>query len=308
MAFTLQMTGTPDVPDSIRQEYDTEFMLALAEQGVGSQLATVKRDIGAKNITIDKYDHLGLAVTPLVEDEDVESEKLVTSGVIITPKEFGKVVTTTKLSNLQTGGKVDRAAARLVGINAGRSTNKLSLLTMDASTNRIYSDGAGTATIDAGDIMTSTLMGKVYNKLSRANALGIQGNDYVMVAHDDVIHDIREGSGANSWIDAHKYALPEQLLRNEVGMYKGFRVIRDNLSTIQIDAGVGAVDVYNTYFVGFNALGYGESNGIEMRATGPFDKLGRFINMGWYGVYDYEIVEQDALWVVESSSSVGVNV
>lgn len=308
MAFTTNLTGVAEVDDSIRLEYDTEFRLAYEEQGVAAQFATLKREIGAKSIDLPRYQHLQLATTPLDEKEDVTSEALSDDKVIITPKEYGNVVTTTKLANLQTGGMVDRAAARLVGINAGRSQNKLALLALDASTNVSIVNQTTVGALTASDIMSGTVMGSMFNKLARKNVPGLVGGDYVMIAHDDVIHDIREGSGANSWIDAHKYALPEALLRNEVGMYKGFRVIRDNLSTIAADAGVGAVDVYNSYFLGFNALGMAESMPVEMRATGPFDKLSRFVNMGWHGVFEFKIVEQDALWIVKSASSVGANV
>lgn len=307
MAFTINLSGTAQVDDSIVKEFDAEFRVALAEQGSAAQFASIKKDFEAESISLPKYEQLALATTPLVETDDVDSEAMVDSKVIVTPKEHGKVVTTTKLASLQTKGMADRAAARLVGINAGRTDNRLALLAMDASGNRIFSDDTGTATITAGDVMTGSLMGKAYNKLARANALGVANGDFVMIAHDDVIHDIREGSGANSWIDAHKYALPENLLRNEVGMYKGFRVIRDNLSTISVDAGAGGVDVYSSYMVGFNAFGVGQSHPIEMRATGPYDKLNRFVNLGWYGVLEYKIVEQGALWVIESASSVGDN-
>lgn len=309
MPFTTNLTGVAEVNDSIRLEYDTEFRLAYEEQGVASQFATLKSEIGAKSIDLPRYQHLALATSPLDEKEDVTSEALSDDKVVITPQEYGKVVTTTKLANLQTGGMVDRAAARLVGINAGRSQNKLALLALDAATNKFIVGGGPIGSVAAGNIMSGTVMGTIFNKLARKNVPGLVGGDFVMIAHDDVIHDIREGSGANSWIDAHKYALPEALLRNEVGMYKGFRVIRDNLSTIAVNAGAGStVDVYNTYFMGFNALGMAESMPVEMRATGPFDKLSRFVNMGWHGVFEFKIVEQDAIWVVQSASSVGVNV
>ena len=314
MAFTLNLSTTADVDNSIVSEFDTEFRLAFAEQGVGAQFATLKRDIDAKSISLPKYDHLGLAVTPLTEDEDVTSEKLVDSAVVITPAEYGKVVTTTKLANLQTGGMADRAAARLVGINAGRTRNRLALIALDAGTQIIYGgDATSVATIATTDIMSSSIMGLAFNKLSRESVPGLAGNDYFAIMHDDVIHDIREGSGANSWIDAHKYALPEMLLRNEVGMYKGFRVVRDNLVTIALSAGAteadpaANADVYNSYFMGFNALGEAGSADVEMRATGPFDKLARFINMGWYGCFNFKIVDNQALVVAKTASSVGVN-
>jgi len=310
MAFTIALSGTAQVDDSIREEYDAEFRVAFAEQGSASQLATLKKEIGAKAINLPKYDQLALAITPLTETEDVSSEALVDSKVQIIPEEYGNVVTTTNLASLQTGGMVDRASAKMVGINAGRTQNKLAILAMDAGSQVIY---AGTATsvitVAASDTMDASVMGLAYNALARKNVPGLQGNDYFMLAHDDVIHDIREQSGANSWIDAHKYAMPDALLKNEVGMYKGFRVIRDNLSTISVDAGVGGVvDVYHSYFVGFNALGLAVSQDIGMKATGPFDKLGRFINLGWLGTFNYKIVEQDALVVVKSASSVGANV
>ena len=45
MPFTTNLTGTAQVDDSIREEFDTEFRLAFAEQGVASQFSTLKRDI-----------------------------------------------------------------------------------------------------------------------------------------------------------------------------------------------------------------------------------------------------------------------
>lgn len=306
MPFTVNLSGKNEVDDSIRQEFDAEFRIALYEQGVASQFATLKRDIDAESISLPKYNTLSLATTPLAEKEDVESEAMEDSKVLVTPKEYGNVVTTTKLANLCTGGMADRAAAKIVGINAGQTANKLATLAMDEATQVLRAGGhANNALIEATDVMTAGLMGKAFNKLARKNVVGLAGNDYFMIAHDDVIHDIREQSGANSWIDAHKYALPENLMRNEVGMYKGFRVVRDNLSTITEDAGAGGiVDVYNSYCIGFNALGLAVSQDIGMTATGPFDKLGRFVNMGWYGCIEFKVIEEEAIVKLHSASSV----
>ena len=77
MAFTLNMSGTAEVDDSIREEYDVEFRVAFAEQGSMSQLATLKREIGSRLIHLPKYDQLALATTPLTEKDDVTSEALV---------------------------------------------------------------------------------------------------------------------------------------------------------------------------------------------------------------------------------------
>ena len=134
------------------------------------------------------------------------------------------------------------------------------------------------------------------------------GGEYVLVAHDDVIADLREATAVGSWVDVSKYATPETVLRNEVGMYKGFRVVRNNDATITADAGAGAVDTYNSYVLGANALGLATSKVPGMVATGPFDKLARFVNLGWYGVFSYGIVDTDAVFKIVTASSKGVNV
>lgn len=305
MPFTINLSGTNEVDDSIVEEFDAEFRVALAEQGSASQFASIKKDFEAKSISLPKYEQLVIDTTPLNEYEDVDSEAMVDSAVIVTPAEHGKVVTTTKLASLQTKGMADRASARLVGINAGRTDNKLAIEAMDLSSAVLLPNAGYTDANDIvqSDVMTGSLMGKAYNRLSRKNALGVANGEYVMIAHEDVIFDIREQAGANSWVDAHKYALPEQLLRNEVGMYKGLRVVKDNLSTIEANTQATPVDVYTSYVIGFNAFGVGISHPIEMRATGPFDKLGRFVNLGWYGCMQYKIVEQDALVTIKTASS-----
>jgi N4-gp56 family major capsid protein len=299
--FTQVMTGTAQVDDSIILEFEAQFLLAQAEQGVADQFVSWKKDIGAKSISIPKYDHLALATTPLNEKEDVDSEALSDTDVLFTPAEYGNVVTTTKLANLQTGGKADLAAARLVGINAGRTQNRLALIAADGSSQVIFGDGTTFDTVTQAGIMSPTIMGKAFNLLARKNSVGLVNGDYIMIAHDDVIHDLREGTASGTWQDVHKYALPSEVLRNEVGMYKGFRVIRDNLSTIA--ANVGSVQVYNSYFMGFNALGKAMSQEVMVKLTGPFDKLGRFVNVGWHGVMQYGIVENDALVVARTASS-----
>lgn len=300
--FTQVMTGTAEVDNSIIEEFEAQFLLAQAEQGVADQFVSWRKDIGAKSISIPKYDHLSLATTPLLEKEDVDSEALSDTEILLTPKEFGAAVTTTKLANLQSGGKADLAAARLVGINAGRTQNKLALEAMDLSANVIYGDGTDFDSVTIGGIMSPTLMGKAYNQMARKNSIGVANGDFVMIAHDDVIHDLREGTSAGSWQDVHKYAIPSEILKNEVGMYKGFRVIRDNLSTIGTN--IGGVQVYNSYFMGYNALGKASSQEVMVKLTGPFDKLGRFVNVGWHGVLEYKIIEQDALVVAQTAASV----
>jgi N4-gp56 family major capsid protein len=305
--FTTNMTGTAQVDDSVVQAYAAQFLIAANETQTMDDFATVKEDIGAKSITITKFGLLVPTTTALNEREDVGGSAMSDSGIVITPKEFGDAVTTTALANLQSGGKVDVAAAKLAAIQATQSQSKLACVRLAASSNVVSANAAGVASIVGTDVMTPQFMNIVYNKLARKNVPFIGSNMYVAVMHDDVIHDLRNATGAGSWMDVQKYTNADTILRNEVGSIAGFRIIRNNLNAPVADEGAGAVDNYYSIFLGFNGLGKAVSKQVALRLTGPFDKLARLVNIGWYGVYDYSIVDTDAVFTGVTASSLGVN-
>jgi N4-gp56 family major capsid protein len=229
--------------------------------------------------------------------------------IVITPAEYGNVITTTKLSNLQSGGRTDVGAAALVGRNAGRSQDAIAMLALDAgSGTTITPGGTAVASLVATDVCDAAFMEDAYHELAK-NSIPMIGDQYVMVAHDAVISDLREDAAASGgWTDVNKYGQADRVLKNEVGMYKGFRIIRQNDATLTADAGAGAVDVYNSYFLGFNALGKAVSNPASLTITGPYDKLNRFLNIGWYGAFGYTVVESSAAILGRCAATRGVNV
>ena len=308
MAFTTNLSDTSAVDSSLLTAFDQSFIIAHDQANVMDQFVQYRQDIGAKAIELPKFARIAVATTPLTEADDVTSTALSDSKVTLTPAEYGAVVTTTKLANLQTGGKADLAAAQVVGLNWGQTMDKLAILALDACAggNTYVIGGTAEGSVTSGQVASSVFLNTFYNKLARASIPMINGA-YVAVMHDDVIHDLRAATDAGSWVDVTKYATPEAALVNEVGMYKGFRIVRDNQATFADQTGAGTVDLYNSYFFGFNALGKATSQPGRLVFSGPFDKLGRFVNMGWYEVSKYGIIDQDALWLGKCASSVGAN-
>jgi hypothetical protein len=90
-------------------------------------------------------------------------------------------------------------------------------------------------------------------------------------------------------------------------MLAGFRVIEDAQISINANSGSGNVDSYHCLAMGFNALGKAVSYDPSLVITPSGDKLARFINVGWYGILRYGIVDTDALWIGTTASSVGAN-
>ena len=313
MAFTATMTTSVSLDDSIVQEYEAEFIVQYQQANVVDAVCEYDQQIDAKSIEFPRYSNLTVADTPLTEDSDVTSEAMSDSKVIFTPAEYGNAVTRTQLADLQTGGRASRGAVRLVGKNMAETTNVLGTRALEASTNILYGgDATGAADLAAADVMSPTLLNKIYNKLARANVpTHMATGTYIAFMHDDVIHDLREGSSAGSWEDINKYNNEIPVLQNEVGMFKGFRIIRNNNCLLTADASGPAspqtLDSYKSSFLGYNGLGKAESQMPGIRVTGPFDKLGRFLNIGWYGVFQYKIVETTAVWTALTASSIGDN-
>lgn len=305
-AFTTTMTTTSTVDDSIVLLFEQAFLIANGAENVMDQFATHKVDIGAKSIQLTKYDRLTAATTPLTETDDLASVAITDAPIVLTPAEYGNVVTTTKLASLQSGGKLDLAVPQIVGMNAGLTEDKLAIAALDASTNKYIIGGTAEASVAASQVASRTFFNYFYNKLARASVAKLNG-DYVAVLHDDVIADLRNDVTAGSWIDVNKYSGTVELLKNEVGSYAGFRIVRSNNATYADQTSSGTVDIYNSYFFGFNALGKATSLPVHPTLTGPFDKLGRFVNVGWHGVFQYKIIDQEAIWLGQSASSVGTN-
>jgi N4-gp56 family major capsid protein len=299
------MTGNTELDQSSVLAFAQSFLVSAGQDDVMSQLAQFRQTIGAKSIDMTKFARLAKATTPLGEYDDATRQTMADTQILFTPQEFGTAVTTTKLANLQSGGKVDLAAAQVVGINAGSTLNQLAVNALNASTNVVI-NAASEAALAAGDVMTPQFMNKIYNKLARSNVQKI-GGQYVAVLHDDQIHDLRNATGAGSWMDISKYTDPTTVLMNEVGSISGFRIISNNDVIFADQAGAGTVDAYRALFLGANALGKAESSPLGLRLTGPFDALGRLVNIGWYWVGTYGIVDTDAVYVGMTSSSVGAN-
>lgn len=299
--FYSNITGTSDVNDSLKLAFVTAGIIAYGQDNVTDQFASFKQQIGAVSISLPRYDRMALATTPLAEMEDAVGENLVDSKRVFTPAEYGNVVTKSELASLQTGGTLDMMVPQLVGKNAGQTLDKLAILALEATTNTV-AFGSGTAgALESTDVMSKTAMEKLYNKLARSNVPNI-GGAYVMFAHADVISDLQNDTNPGSWVDVGKYSQPDKIFANEVGMYKGIRVVRDNLTTVDTS---GAFPKYTSTVIGLNALGKAESLPLTFTVTGPFDRLGRFVNVGWKWTGTYGIVEPSAVVKIQTAASFG---
>lgn len=304
--FTVNLTGTVEVDDSAKVTYENDFIAEYEQGNVMDQFVEFAREIGAKSVSMPRYGALTPAETALTEREDVDSEAMSDTEILLTPQEHGNAVTVTELADLQSGGRVSRAAVRQIASNMARTRNVHGIRALEATSNALTVAASEAATV-AGDVITPQQLNKLYNKMSRASVPTVMDGLYVAFLHDDVIHDLRNETGAGSWSDITKRTDGDSTLRNAIGILNGFYIVRNNDCLINADGGNGNVDTYTSSFLGMNGLGLAESMEAQLVMAGPFDKLQRFYNVGWKGCYKYQVIEPTAAWKLISASSIGAN-
>ena len=114
-------------------------------------------------------------------------------------------------------------------------------------------------------VLTPAMVNKAVTILKKNRVPRINGRYYAVI-HPSVAHDLRECEG---WIEAHKYAAPEELFNGEIGELHGVRFIEDVFAPViksQTVTNANGGAVYATYFFGKDSFGIIDPEGgaLEM--------------------------------------------
>ena len=129
--------------------------------------------------------------------------------------------------------------------------------------------------MEASATAQSTLTAEMVNKavtIMKKNRVPRINGKYYAVIHPSVAHDLRE---SEYWIEAHKYARPEELFNGEIGEIHGVRFIENVFAPVLDTVGEGASAVsyenaaggvtYATYFFGKDAFGIIDPEGGNLQ-------------------------------------------
>jgi N4-gp56 family major capsid protein len=312
-------SGAP-LEDVVQTAYSRATELAFQPNLYFAQFAQGKKwdvrrgdPMPGDTVTFTIYDNLSPATTELSDEySDVTRVPMAETQKSIALKEYGNVVTLTNKLRVASFDNIDLAAAKVVGHNMATSIDLIARAAYDAQVGGDYvtyvGGGSTPSSVGSDDIITAELVRKIYNKLERANVPKLDGGFYVAVMHPDVIFDLRNegyGTAANTgtWRAPREYTSPEKIFNGEVGEFEGFRIVSTSNARIQAGAGSGSIDVYTSCFLGYQALAYAEGVRPDIRITGPFDNLGRTLNVGWYALVGFGELRPEALHKLFSASS-----
>ena len=310
-ANTVQTTLLEGLSAEMKTFYDMtlidEAQAALVHDQFGQKRPIPKN--GGKTIEFRKFAALAKATTPLTEGVTPDGKGLTVSTITATVNQYGDYITQSDVLELTSLDNTILEATKLLGRQAGLTLDTIVRNVLQSGTNVTYcpkvANGAETAVTSRANLdntcqLTVKVIQQVVAKLRAQNAPTI-GGKYVAIIHPYVAYDLMRDP---EWIDAHKYAKPDNLYEGEIGEVAGVRFVQTSEAKIY-DGGV-----FGTLIFGEGAYGVTEITGGGLQtivkqkgSAGTADPLDQRSSVGWKAIKTAELLIPQYLVRVESKSA-----
>ena len=258
---------------------------------------------GGKTIEFRKFASLPKATTPLTEGVTPDGKSLNVTAITATVAQYGDYITQSDVLELTSIDNTIVEATKILGRQAGLTLDTVTRNVLQSGTNVTYcpkSSGdevTSRAGLDATCQLTVKVVQQVVAKLKGQNAPTINGK-YVAIIHPYVAYSLMRDP---EWIDAHKYAQPDNLFTGEIGEIAGVRFVETT------EAKVYEGGVFGTLIMGANAYGVTEITGGGLQtiikqkgSAGTADPLDQRSSIGWKAIKTAELLIPNYLVRVES--------
>ena len=295
--------------DGLSAENKTFYDMTLLDEAqaalVHDQFAQ-KRPIpqnGGKTIEFRKFASLPKATTPLTEGVTPDGKSLNVTAITATVAQYGDYITQSDVLELTSIDNTIVEATKILGRQAGLTLDTITRNVLQSGTNVTYcpkSNGDAVTSrtgLDTTCQLTVKVVQQVVAKLKGQNAPTINGK-YVGIIHPYVAYSLMRDP---EWIDAHKYAQPDNLFTGEIGEIAGVRFVETT------EAKVYEGGVFGTLIMGANAYGVTEITGGGLQtiikqkgSAGTADPLDQRSSIGWKAIKTAELLIPNYLVRVES--------
>ena len=302
--------------DGLSAEMKTFYDMTLIDEAQASLVHDQfgqKRPIpknGGKTIEFRKFAALAKATTPLVEGVTPDGKGLTVTTITATVAQYGDFITQSDVLELTSLDNTILEATKLLGRQAGLTLDTIVRNVLQSGTNVTYcpkvaADGTETAVTSRAGLdntcqLTVKVIQQVVAKLRAQNTPTI-GGKYVAIIHPYVAYDLMRDP---EWIDAHKYAKPDNLYEGEIGEVAGVRFVQTS------EAKIYSGGVFGSLIFGEGAYGVTEITGGGLQtivkqkgSAGTADPLDQRSSVGWKAIKTAELLIPQYLVRVESKSA-----
>lgn len=316
--FAAQTTTQSGLSAEMKTFYDMTLIDEASANLVHDQFGQ-KRPIpknGGKTIEFRKFSPLAKATTPLTEGVTPSGNSLTVTNITAAVQQYGDFIVQSDVLELTALDNTILEATKLLGRQAGATLDTVVRNALQAGTNVTYcpklaADGTETAVtsragLDASAQLTVDVVNQVVAKLRAQNAPTINGK-YVAIIHPYVAYDLMRDP---AWVDAHKYAQPENLYEGELGEIGGVRFVQSTEAKVYTGTGCpSGLAVFGSLFFGEGAYGVTEIEGGGLEtivkqkgSAGTADPLNQRSSVGWKALKTAELLIPNYLVRVESCS------
>ena len=312
-ANTVQTTLLADLSAEMKTFYDMtlidEAQASLVHDQFGQKRPIPKN--GGKTIEFRKFAPLAKALTPITEGVTPDGKSLKVTTIEATVSQYGDYITQSDVLELTSLDNTILEATKLLGRQAGATLDTIVRDVLHSGNNVTYcpnrndnhteeSPVTSRDGLDETSELTVKVLQQVVAKLRAQNAPTINGK-YVAIIHPYVAYDLMRDP---EWIDAHKYAKPDNLYEGEIGEVAGIRFVQTS------EAKIYEGGVFGTLVFGDGAYGVTEITGGGLQtivkqkgSAGTADPLDQRSSVGWKAIKTAELLIPQYLVRVESKSA-----
>lgn len=260
-------------------------------------------------VVLQKMVDLTADTTPLDELVDPDGAAMVPpTTVTITLREYGKSVTKTRNLKNFSYTDVDPAIANVVAQHQIDTLEAVVMNVLKSGTNVIYSGSTATstATVTAAATLSTANIARAVSKLRANKAKGKRGSDFWVGIHPEASYDLMLEAGSAGWLVPNAYGSDQsKIWAGEVGRYKGGFFV-ESPRLYSANDGALSAKVYRTIVAGAEAIAEAVGEEPHTEIGNMTDSLNRFRKIGWYGVLGHAVYRNEALYRIESGSSIAV--
>ena len=261
---------------------------------------------GGKRIEFRKFASLPKALTPLTEGVTPDGKKLSVSAIEAEVAQYGDYIVQSDVLELTSIDNTIVEATKILGNQAGLTLDTITRNVLQGGTNVFYCPHShGTAVTSRSDLgddckLTVDVIKRCVAIMKKNNAPKING-DYVAIIHPFAAYDLMSDP---AWIEAHKYATPENIYEGEIGKIAGVRFVESS------EAKVYEGGVFGTLLIADGAYGVTERTGgglqtiiKQLGSAGTADALNQRSSIGWKAIKTAERLVEPYLMRIESKSA-----
>ncbi len=221
---TTANTPGNDLSPTMKEFYDTELLENARADLYFNQFGDEQPLPQGKGNKVEwrRWETFGKAMTPLTEGVTPDGNKLSMVKVEQNINQYGDYSTISDRLELEALDDVILGATEEHGAQAGETLDTVTRNEILTGTHVLYPNSKTSRSALTGeDKITTTLVNMAVTHLKKMKAPKING-DYVCIIHPSVSEDLRECEG---WLEAHKYASPEEIYNGEIGKLHGCRFV-----------------------------------------------------------------------------------